>query len=106
MNERILSESDIREMQEYMASFQKNVKDYYEQMQDSINVFNNNAIVQSFYASGNFGKEMEEELLKIKQGIQRYYEALIDGNGLVPVTQRVMDSHLELLNRSYNGGAR
>ena len=101
---RILSVQECEQIEEYLANFQSKIKSYYEQIQSSINVFNNNSIVQSFYESGNFGREMEEELLKIKEAIQRYYDTLVDGNGLIPVTGRVVASQRELLNRSYQGG--
>ena len=101
---KILSVNDCNKIEEDLQKFQENIKEYFEDLENGINLFNQNEIVQSFYTSGNLGKEMEEELKKIKNAMQKYYDALVSGNGLVPVTRTVVSSHRELLNKGYNGG--
>ena len=103
MSERILSVTDCNNIMDNLGQFGNAVLEYFEQIEDSLNLFNANELVQSFYASGNFGREMEEELNKIKTALRKYYDSLVDGNGLVSVSKKVVQSQIELLNKSYGG---
>ena len=101
---RILTTEDCIFIDERLSEINQNMNSYCEQIDAAIDVFNRTAIVQSFYESGSFGKEMEAELLKIKDGIQQYASVLSSDSGLIPTTRRIVDSQRSLLNRGNGGG--
>lgn len=101
---KILSAAECDKVEDTLQEFKQHVTQYVDNINNSIRTFNSNEIVQSFYASGTFGKEMEEELIKIKTGVEKYYDSLVNSNGLIPVTSRTIQTQRDLLNRSYKGG--
>ena len=103
MSQRILSVSDCDNVLEDLEKFKSSVLEYFEQIQENLNLFNSNELVQSFYASGNLGKEMEQELKSILDAVRKYYDSLVDGSGLISVSKKVIRSQIELLNKGYGG---
>ena len=100
---RVLSAQECDTISYYLSQFQSRVKAYFENLENAINVFNQNEIVQSFYESGNFGQEMQTELLKIQEAVQEYFDTINGANGVVPLTRQTISSHKNLLNASFKG---
>lgn len=101
---KILSTVECEKILENISLFERSVREYSNNINKSIKTFNNNEIVQSFYASGNLGREMEEEIKKLETALTRYFDNISDRNGLIGITKTVINDQKELLNRSYKGG--
>ena len=101
---KILSYRDYEIVEDNLANFQKHVENYFENIDSCLTTFNQHEIVQSFYESGNFGKEMEKEISKLKAALQKYYEAISGANGLINTTKSITEYQKELLNSDYKGG--
>lgn len=99
MAQKILSEKECSYILDCLSSFNKDVDDYCADIDKSIELFSKIEIVQSFFASGSFGKEMEEELIKVKNSVLKYRDSLTASNGLIPVTKKVVDEQLSLLRQ-------
>ena len=92
---------DIKTIQDDQARLQRISEDITEAKANLdliINKFESDPTVQSFYVSGNFGKESQERLIKLRDGLAKY-EASINGDGaLVPITKSFLDKQEERVN--------
>ena len=76
----------------------------YDSYMSGMKRFDSNPIVQSFYESGNYGREIKEELDKIMTGFKKYVDILYDGNnGLIAKTREFVEAQKELLNGKVGG---
>ena len=81
---KILSKYDITRIYEHINGIGRNVKAYTDDLTVLINSFSNKEIVESFYASGNYGQETKAELEKYLRTIERYMQSILK---LVSVTK-------------------
>ena len=96
---KVISVNECNELQDYIERFREYIKKWYDDYENSINTFNSNPIAQSFYESGPFGKQKEEEFKKIKQAIDKFMNAVDSTpDTLVPKTKSYIDKQLQLLN--------
>ena len=96
---KILSVEDCEYILRELKYFNRIINDQCERVQTGLKKFNANAIVQSFYASGNYGREKQERVEKVIGAIKRYLDVLNDWNGLIPQTEKIIQDQQELLNR-------
>jgi len=101
---KILSVNECGRLDEELKLIEKHINNYCSDLEKAINVFNNDPIVQSFYASGGFGKGMEAKLAEVKTAIQKYNEIICADKGLYTVTNLILSKQLELLSSEKNGG--
>ena len=102
--DKVLSVADYEAIKEDLKSFQSSIVRYFEDVTSGIEIFDKTPVVQSFYASGQFGIEMEAELVKLKKGLKEYYDSLMESGGLIPTTKLVIEKQIENLNASNRGG--
>ena len=103
-DKKVLSYFDYEQIEGHLKAISNGAQDYFNGVDNALKIFNDNPIVQSFYASGNLGKEMEEELLKVTSATKKYFDVLFGTNGLINTTKLVVDYQKELLNSDYKGG--
>lgn len=103
-NLKILSTSQCDYVDAELDRFKAAIEKYCEEIEGAIQKFNNNEIVKSFYQSGNFGIGAGNEILKLKEGVVKYYEIISGASGLIPVTKSAIQNYRDNLNRSYRGG--
>lgn len=63
-----------------------------------INKFESDPTVQSFYESGNFGKENQERLARLRDGIVKYEQSINGSGALVPLTKTFLEEQEERVN--------
>ena len=98
MADAILSSNDCGRITDSLEEFANHVREYFDQIESSLNVFSGNSFVQSFFASGLFGQDMEKELKELRDLLKEYFESLVMGGGLIPATKSVVEEQLKLLN--------
>ena len=103
MAEAILSTSDCGKIDDSLSEFADHVRQYFDQIENSLNVFSGNHFVQSFFASGLFGQDMERELKELRDLLKEYFESLVMGGGLISTTKEVVEEQKRLLNLSKGG---
>ena len=82
----------IREMSEYAQEF-------FDSYENGLKAFNSNSIVQSFYASGNYGKYNQERIEKVMSALSKYMETISNGPGsLCDETRKFLEKQESLLN--------
>ena len=92
----LLSNGTIAEVRSEIDNFEKQVEELHDATVKIINSFENNTIVKSLYESGRFGKEEQDKIIKIKEGIEKYHDLLIDGSGLIPQTYSFLEEQAAL----------
>lgn len=95
---KILSQSDCENVMNSLDLFDRNIENYSAELEKAIVTFSTNPIVQSFYASGIYGKGIEEELEKVRNGIRKYYQAISADGGLTKTTKQIISRQMEILN--------
>lgn len=104
VNRKIFSTEECDELIGYLNDFDKNVVECCDDIKKAISIFNNNSTVQSLYASGRFGKGMEEKLAEVESAVRRYYEVISAESGLISSTKLIIAKQRELLENKINGG--
>ena len=67
-------------------------------MRTVINSFNNESIVNSFYASGNYGSDVETKLTGILSALEKYTNVISSGeDSLIAQTQKYIERQIELV---------
>ena len=94
---KILSNTQIATIEGDMKYAKMELNDAIEHINTVISKFENESIVQTFFAAGNFGKQEEEALIKIKELINRELNNIADN--LIPATQNFLNNQ-----RSLNDG--
>ncbi len=94
---KILSEQEIESMQSSVKSLASSVEDSKKACETVINSFTNEAIVESFYASGKYGKKEKEEIEKILNAVNKYYGVIAADGGLIAQTNSYLSTQLSLL---------
>ncbi len=94
---KILSEQEIESMQESVKALSSSVEASKQACETVIKSFTNEAIVESFYASGKYGKEEQEEIEKILNAVNKYYNVISSDGGLIAQTNNYLSTQLSLL---------
>ena len=95
---RILSVSDYEEIKEYLTEINNHMVEFQNDIDNAINVFETNEVVQEFYASGKYGTGIKERLQKVKDVVAEYMTAISSGDAsLVVQTQKYVSEQLNLL---------
>lgn len=93
---KVLSIAECDELVDHLEVIDYSITRYCDELSDTINLFNSDPTVQSFYRSGSYGKEVEVKLAEVRDAVQKYYNAITNG-GLVPVTKRIIDEQRAIL---------
>jgi len=101
---KILSVEQCDKITENLKNFDSAIVDYCTNIEAAIKVFNNDPTVQSFYASGGFGKGMEAKLEEVRIAVKKYYDVISSDGGLIPVTKIIVADQRDLLSKQSNGG--
>lgn len=91
MAERLLSQESIESIETDLNDMKSSVEDYRQKINTVIQSFNGSDIIQSFYSVGNFGKEQQDEIIAIKQGLDEFYNLINKNGGLVMQTQKYLE---------------
>ncbi len=91
-NTKILGTGDIDTIREEVTRFGTEVTDYKTHVDKIIDLFNNDATVQSLYESGKFGQTQKENLAAISRALTRYSNVINSDGGLIPATNQFLDS--------------
>ena len=95
----ILSSDEIQDARNKISSFSSRIEEIKGHITTIIDLFESDSSVQSFYASGHFGKTNQEELAHIRDAIVRY-EEVINGEGqLVDVTMEFLNHQQERVDQ-------
>lgn len=93
---RILSTNEVENMSKNLQTISEAVNNYISNAQKVINSFNEQGIVQSFYASGKFGTKEKEKLTKIANALQKYWEVVGNGeDSMISQTQKYLSRVME-----------
>ena len=71
---KILNDEDLEVMTRQLNIISRAIEGYYNNTTTVINSFNNEAIVQSFYSSGKFGQEKQNQLKNITEAVKKYWD--------------------------------
>ena len=99
-NNKMLGTGDIDRTREEVKRFGTEVTDYKTHVDKIIDLFNNDATVQSLYESGKFGQTQKENLAAISSALTKYSNVINSDGGLIPATKQFLDSQD---NRVQNG---
>ena len=95
---KILSVNDCQAILELLGRFKGQIEEFNNSFAAAINTFNTDATVQSFYASGNYGRNTQERLTELGNGVKQILSTLSDdGNALIPRTKQVLEEQISLL---------
>lgn len=90
----ILSEEELQDILNDLSRISKEIAEEKEKIDIIINNFESNPVVESFYASGNFGKSNQETLQELKSYITEYESSINGGGGLVETTKSFVQNQL------------
>ena len=97
---KILSVQEYQNIKSDISTANKEMNDYFTTFNSALEKIQNSDIVNSFYASGPLGKEMEDEMVKLKNALKNYMDIInADANSLIPYTISTVDNQIELLQR-------
>ena len=97
---KILSVQEYQNIKSDISTANKEMNDYFTTFNSALEKIQNSDIVNSFYASGPLGKEMEDKMVKLKNALKNYMDIInADANSLIPYTISTVDSQIELLQR-------
>ena len=97
-NKKILSVNDLNNMLEGLQNFEECINNFYNAVDTALFKFSTNSVVQSFYESGPFGKEKEEQLLKLRNAVKKYVDVLnSSSDSLIPKTKQFINEQKDLL---------
>lgn len=86
---RILSNEELYEIETRVEKFGDSIIDYASSIEKVIELFNDNQVVQSFYAAGSFGDEKKQKLMEISRALRDYANDMaINERSLVAETKR------------------
>ena len=98
---KILNISDYQSVEENIKQMNARLEEFKTDITEAINVFENNQIVQEFYASGKYGTGIKERLEQIKLSVSKYVDAISNGNdSLVMQTRKYIAEQMKLLMSS------
>ena len=98
---KILSMLDYQFIEETMDQMKIYATDFDTSMNKMIDLFENNDIVQQFYASGKYGANIKERLAEIRLAVQEYMEIISVGQtALIPQTNQYVHKQAQLLSRT------
>lgn len=104
MNQKILSMQELEEIESNIASFNSGVVEFEIRFNGLLKMFNDEAVVQSFYDSGFLGKKEMERLIALKKGVNSYVNILSEGpNALIPALSRYVREQKDLVSMQTRG---
>lgn len=104
MNQKILSMQDLNEMRENIANFNSRVVEFYSKFDALLKLFEDEAVVQSFYESGFLGSSQKDRLFKLRKSIERYIDGLTDGpDSLIRVIERFIREQMDIISMETRG---
>ena len=89
---KILSSEDIEEIREDISMIKDGIESYQQNIDILIKSFDSEDIVQNFYTVGNFGKEQQEKIIKIRESVNEFYTLICKEGGLVQKTNEFLDN--------------
>ncbi len=90
---KILNDEDLEVMTRQLNIISRAIEGYYNNTTTVINSFNNEAIVQSFYSSGKFGQEKQNQLKNITEAVKKYWDLISNADYcLISQTKKFIDS--------------
>ena len=91
---KILSVSDCQDVLDEINKVSALYSEQCQSMEEAIDLFNNNPIVQSFYASGKYGESSKELINKTYDVLKKYYAMLEeDEYAIVPQTRKFIEDY-------------
>ncbi len=103
--DRIISREEAAEIRSNVAAFQTAVYNTTNAAVKVIESFSNEKVVDSFFASGNYGQKEKELMEKILKGVNEYNEAISGADGLIVQTLKYLDTHTELVESGTASGS-
>lgn len=101
MNQKILSVSQLDQMELEISNFYKLVSNYYTKFDEVLKCFENQEVVQSFYNSGFLGSEQKDRLLALRTDVERFIETLTDGpNSLINTLKSFISAQRDYVNKA------
>ncbi len=95
-NTRILTNNELSAMKSDVQTMRKYIQQETSDLKYVITAFNDEEIINSFYASGNFGAQEEAELERILKAFTQYNNAISGDGGLLAVTEQYINRQIEL----------
>ena len=93
--------SDYETIENELASMKRIMAEYENDINEGLNAFENNKIVQDFYASGRYGSDIKERIQLFRSAVNEYLNALSSGDdSLVSQTVRYINNQINLLQQS------
>ena len=103
--DKILSHEEAQEIRGQVNSFSTAVYNTTNAATKVINAFSNEAVVDSFFASGKYGKNEKETMENILKAINNYESVINSDGGLIKQTLNYLDTHTELVDTGSAGGS-
>lgn len=94
MSNHILNEDDLSEISSDIHYIEQYLQRGIDSLIFVIDNFESNPVVQSFYESGNFGKENQQALIRIKELCEQYIKSIKSESGLIEVTKEFVRDQL------------
>lgn len=88
----ILSEEEIATILEDLDKISSCINHTKTNLNTVINNFESNPVVESFFASGNFGKINQEALKEIRNCLEEYESCINGDSGLMVVTRNFLQN--------------
>lgn len=93
-NNKILSTEDIEEVRWKMDYSNGLLDAAISDIEELVKQFENDAIVQTFFVSGNFGEDKKQKLESIKNIAAKVKESI--NNNLIPETNKILEAQKAL----------
>ena len=100
---KILSAEDISTMLDTVNSISECTENAASACETVVNSFTNEAIVQSFYASGAYGEKEQTSIEQILSAVKKYYGVINAEGGLIAQTKTFLNTQLSLLETGQVG---
>ena len=94
---KIMDVKTIQDDKTYLKYIKANLSETKENLELIINKFESDPTVQSFYESGNFGKDNQERLTSLRNGIIKYEQSINGDGALIPITETFLEEQEQRL---------
>ena len=98
---KVLTKNDITNCRTYAKNFSQGIESFKRDVDIVLKAFDNKEIFQKFFLVGKFGEKQKQELEKLKNGVNKFYQLLSKDGGLVAEHKPFIDK-AETLNKTGN----
>ena len=93
----LLSENELYQVQRNVNKLASQLRDYLDNLNKVIDSYANDSVAQTFFVSGNFGRQQYDDLIVLKTSLTQFLNHAY--SELFPATLNYVNKQLELVQK-------